>query len=285
MPSWVKFSLMSFGFVSLGLTVAIWFGSARWNRKTTQFIDKLIHQPTGRRPTNISFKGFEQLPKPVAKYFRRTLKEGQPLIGSARMFQTGEFNTLGTADGWRPFEATQHISAQTPGFVWDASIRLSALLKVRVRDSYVAGRGQMQGKILALLSVVDEQDKPELNAGALHRYLAEAVWCPTALLPGEGVKWTAIDDSRALATLTDSGITVSLEFHFNELGEITGVFTSERYREVKGSYELTPWAGHFRNYEERDGIQIPLEGEVGWQLPMGNLPYWKGRIEQIKYTY
>src|ERR687884_130269 len=105
-------------------------------------------------------------------------------------------------------------------------------MKVRVRDAYVAGQGSMQGKVLSLVPVVNERAKAELNAGALQRYLAEAVWFPTALLPTAGVQWSAIDNRRALATLTDCGTTVSLKFHFNEAGEITGVSTSGRYREV-----------------------------------------------------
>jgi len=154
-----------------------------------------------------------------------------------------------------------------------------------VRDAYVAGQGSMQAKILSLVTVVDEREKAELNAGALQRYLAEAVWFPTALLPSEEVKWRAIDNSRALATLTDSGTTVSLEFHFNDVGEIKGVFTPGRYREVNGKYESAPWAGHFRNYKERDGMRIPVEGDVEWQLPGRSFPYWKGRIVEVEYDF
>jgi hypothetical protein len=158
-------------------------------------------------------------------------------------------------------------------------------MKVRVRDAYIAGHGSMQGKMLSLVPVVDEQGKEELNAGALQRYLAEAVWLPTALLPSKSLKWSAIDNSRALATLTDSGKTVSLEFRFNPVGEITDVSTPGRYREVNGQYELTPWAGHFRHYEERGGMRIPIEGEVEWQLPSGNFSYWKGRIVEVEFDF
>jgi hypothetical protein len=143
----------------------------------------------------------------------------------------------------------------------------------------------MQAKVLSLVPVVDERGKAELNAGALQRFLAEAVWFPTALLPGAGVQWRAIDNSRALATLTDSGTTVSLEFRFNDAGEITSVFTPGRYRSVNGKYELAPWEAHLRSYEERDGVRIPVEGDVEWQLRDGSFPYWKGRIVQAKYDF
>lgn len=68
----------------------------------------------------------------------------------------------------------------------------------------------MQAKVAAAITMMDQHDRVGLSRGALQRYLAEAVWFPTALLPREGLKWTAVDDSTALATLTDSGITVSL---------------------------------------------------------------------------
>jgi hypothetical protein len=41
---------------------------------------------------------------------------------------------------------------------------------------------------------------------------------------------------------------------------------------------MTPWAGRFRQYERRDGMLIPVEGEVEWRLPEGPQVYWKGRV-------
>ncbi|MBI3995852.1 MAG: hypothetical protein HY349_07740 [Nitrospirae bacterium] len=285
MGLWVKLILGGLGLVGAGLGLAIGFGSARWNGKTAQFVDKLTQATPRKEARRVTFSDFEQLPSPVANYFRWALKEGQPMIRSVRIVQAGEFRTRKADDGWNPFEATQYFSAQPPGFVWDAGIRMAPLMKVRVRDAYVAGQGTMQAKILSLVSVVDEQGKAELNAGALQRYLAEAVWFPTALLPSESVKWSPIDNSRALATLTDSGTRVSMEFHFSDVGEIIGVFTPGRYREVDGKYELTPWEGHFRHYEEREGMRIPVEGDVEWRLQDGSFPYWKGRIVKVIYDF
>jgi hypothetical protein len=59
----------------------------------------------------------------------------------------------------------------------------------------------------------------EMNSGSLHRYLAEAVWYPSALLPGPRQQWTPVDATRALATLTNDRTSVSLEFRFAESGD------------------------------------------------------------------
>ncbi len=164
-------------------------------------------------------------------------------------------------------------------------MQINPLMNVRVRDAYLDGKGMMHGEILSLFSVVDAHDDARLDAGALQRYLAEAVWLPTALLPSENLRWSAIDDRRALATLTAAGTTVSLEFSFSESGEVTGISAPVRYREVNGRYEPTPWAGRFWNYEERSGMMIPVEGEVEWQMPEGAEPYWRGRIVDASYDF
>ena len=141
----------------------------------------------------------------------------------------------------------------------------------------------MQAKILSLFTVVDAGPSPEMNEGELLRYLAESVWFPTSLLPGEGVEWNSIDGQSARASLTHNGNSVSLVFSFNERNEVERVFAEKRYREIDGAFEPTPWTGCFTNYEERNGMLIPLDGEVAWNLPDGDLSYWRGRIETIEY--
>lgn len=85
--------------------------------------------------------------------------------------------------------------------------------------------------------------------------------------------------------MTDSGITVSLEFHFNDAGEVAGIYTPGRWGRFDGEYALIPWEGYFRHYEERESMQVPVEGEVGWHLPGGWLSVWKGRIVDVKYDF
>lgn len=140
----------------------------------------------------------------------------------------------------------------------------------------------MLGKVGALVPVVDQQGSPELAAGALHRYLAESAWLPTSLLPREGLVWEAVDDSTARVTLTDSGVTASLDVHFAASGGIERV-EAERFRDVDGVGVLTPFVGHFRDYVAVEGMQIPREGQVEWILPEGRFSYWRGRVERIEY--
>jgi hypothetical protein len=130
-----------------------------------------------------------------------------------------------------------------------------------VRDSYMRGQGSMYGSIATLMPVVDQSATPEMALGALHRYLAEAVWLPTALLPGDGMSWSSIDDQTARATLTDGDNTVSADFHFGSSGEVLAI-SAERYRDVNGTHVLTPWVVRLRDYQRVRGVMVPLSGEV-----------------------
>jgi hypothetical protein len=117
-----------------------------------------------------------------------------------------------------------------------------------------------------------------MTSGSLHRYLAEAVWYPSALLPGPKIQWAAIDATRALATLTDHGVSVSLEFRFAETGEVTGIYTPARWGKFTGGYRQAPWEGHFHEYSERNGVLVPCAGDVGWYVDNRWQAVWKGRI-------
>lgn len=158
---------------------------------------------------------------------------------------------------------------------------MAPILSIRVRDSYLEGMAEMRGKLASVLPVVDQQGQPGLASGALHRYLAEAVWFPVALLPRPDLQWEAVDATTARAVLTDSGITVRLEFRFGNEGQIIGAYAAERYRDVKGEQVLTPWSCRYERYERMNGMMVPREGEVEWILPEGKLSYWRGHVDRI----
>jgi len=45
-----------------------------------------------------------------------------------------------------------------------------------------------------------------------------------------------------------------------------------------GGYEQRPWEGHFRNYQSRDGIRVPLEADVGWYMGNDWRAVWRGTV-------
>ena len=282
----LKIALISLAIVIVLFALAGRIGSWLWNKATVRTVADLHRSMTPGGAAQV-FTGEELagLPAPVARYLSHVLREGQPFIRSARIVQEGELRLQRAAIRSSPVTAEQEFTVPPPGFVWDARVRMLPILSARIRDTYLAGRPSMRGKLFGLISIVNASGTTELAQGALQRYLSEMVWFPTALLPGRGVTWTAIDDRRALATLTDSGTSVSLEFRFNDRDEVAEVFTSGRWREVEGQYLLTAWGGRHSNYEEREGVRIPTEFAVVWHLKEGDFEWLRGRITAVSYQF
>jgi hypothetical protein len=90
---------------------------------------------------------------------------------------------------------------------------------------------------------------------------------------------------QASATITDGGNEVKLVIRFDEQGLISTIHSDGRYWEEKGVQVTTPWQGRFWNYQRRNGMLVPLEGEVAWLFPEGPKPYWRGHIQRIEYAF
>jgi hypothetical protein len=197
----------------------------------------------------------------------------------------GQFNLSDAAERWKPFRSQQQVTTEPPGFVWDASVRLLPGLAVRVHDAYVAGEGILYAALLGLFPVMSLRGRHEIAAGQLMRFLAEAAWYPTALLPSQTVDWTAVDSRSARVTLRDGAVAVSMRFRFNEEDLIEEVQADARGRTVGKQVTPTPWRGRLWNYQQHAGMLVPLEGEVAWLLPEGAKPYWRGRITKLEYQF
>ncbi len=273
-------------FASVALVVvALVYGAVRWRSATAVLHARLdsARRPVGKH--HYRADDVINLPPPVQRFFRAVLTDGQRMVSAARVEHSGTFNMGESGEQWKPFTSDQRVVAQRPGFVWDARIAMLPGLTVRVHDAYVAGEGILHASLLGLLSMADLRGTPEMAEGELYRFLAEAAWYPTALLPGQGVLWAAVSDSSARATLTDGGVAVSMLFHFNADGLIESVRAESRGRTVAGAVVPTPWEGRWTNYEQRDGMRLPMQGEVSWILPTGPKPYWRGRITGVNYEW
>lgn len=273
-------------FFLVGLMLALRFhGPSRHAQRTAELRAQL---EAARRPIKtrrIDFSELAGLPLPVQRYFRAALKDGQDVVAAARIQHRGTFNMGDGRERWKPFSSEQRVVTQRPGFDWSARIAMLPGVPVYVHDAYVAGHGVLHASVLGLFTVADIRGDGAIAEGELMRFLAEAAWYPTALLPSQGVRWEPVDDCSARATLADGASGVSLLFTFNEQGLIDTVSASARGRTVGGTIVPTPWQGRFWNYAERSGMLVPLSGEVAWVLPQDPAPYWRGEVQQLEYEF
>jgi hypothetical protein len=261
------------------------FGSRQQQRASAQFVDALSRASYGSNDTRSIAISLTDLPRPVKGYFEHVLSSNPRMIRLARFKELGTLRTDMNGTRWFSFEARQIVAPLVTGFAWNADVRLAPLVHLRIYDALLKGLGSSRVAFLSAFTVARAGGNLEMNSGALHRYLAEAVWYPTALLPSANLKWTPIDDRKALATLTANGETVSLEFRFNERDEIIGIYTPARWGSFDGGFKQVAWEGHFSNYHTRDGMIVPAEGEVGWYSTGQWLPVWRGTVTDASYDF
>ncbi len=268
------------------LAIVTMYGSDRWWAETNKLRVKLTNGQQAIQTKVYDQKEIEGLPEPVQRFFKAVIKDRQAIVTKVELSQHGQFHMNETENKWHKFTATQIVTTQRLGFDWDAKIQMIPFVKVFVHDTYLLGEGDLKASLLGLFTVAKMHNTPELNQGELLRFFAEAVWYPTALLPSQGVVWEAIDQHSSRATLTDSKTTASVVFQFDAEGLITSMRAEARcYRVVGDKLMFMPWVGNFREYEVHNGMQIPLEGEVGWEHPEGIKLYFKGKITKISYEF
>ncbi len=262
------------------------FGAVRWRLRTRELRAGLFAASGGENaPRIFDPREIETLPEPVRRYFHAALRPGQPVVDSARIATEGEFLLDDSRMRWAPFTADQLFRARPPGFDWDARIRVAPGTAIFVRDAYRDGVGTLRAEVLGLVTVAEQAPSRELARGELLRWLAEAPWFPTALLPSQGVRWEAVGEGRARATIEDRGVSASLEFRFGSDGLVSSVFAPDRPRTVGGAIAATPWEGMWTASSPRNGMRVPSAGEVAWLLPEGRVPYWRGRVKAVVYAF
>jgi hypothetical protein len=176
---------------------AVAYGAHRWAQETESLHLRLdaVRQPV--RPATVDFHELDGLPVPVQRYFRAVLKAGRPMLAGARIRHRGKFNMGEKGDEWKRFSSDEKVVTRRPGFDWDGRIGLLPGVTVRVHDAYAAGQGSLHAAVFGLVTVADLHGTPALSEGELMRFVAEAAWYPTALLPSQGARWQAVDAGSA----------------------------------------------------------------------------------------
>jgi len=282
---WWKIGLAAVVGLAVVTAAAIVLGATRWESSTRDLHARLAAAQVPTAPATYDPRELEGLPAPVRRYFRTVLQEGQPLVVAASLAHEGTFNMGEGAERWIGFTSTQRVVTRRPGFVWDARMAMMPGVPVRVHDAYVAGEGILHATLFGLVPLVNLRGTPEVAEGELMRYLAEAPWYPTALLPSQGVRWDGVDDTSAQATLTDGPVALTMLFRFDRDGLIGAARAAARGRTVGKAVIPTPWEGRWTRYDVRDGMRVPTDGEVAWILPEGPWPYWRGRITSLAYEF
>jgi len=284
---WIGLPLLVLVVTVVGLSA---YGRRHWRERVRSLSSRLEAarvEDGALTPSQMRYDARELngLPAPVQRYFRAVLKDGQPVITAATVNMAGSFNLSPTAQQWRPFTSQQCVVTRRPGFLWDARISMLPGVAVHVVDSYIAGEGLLRAAIQGVFTVADTHGDSELGRGEFMRFFAEAPWYPTALLPSQGVRWEAVNDTCANATMVDGPITLTLLFRFSDTGLMESFRAEARGAGAGKKVVMLPWEGLWSNYQVKDGITVPFTGEVAWMRPEGRQSYFVGTVTSLAYEF
>ena len=183
---------------------------------------------------------------------------------------------------WFPIRGEQHFTADPPGFIWWGRVRIFPGLWIDARDRSVNGVGSMFVTAESTFTIADSHG-PQLDQGALMRLLAEMPWLPTAFLDDRHVRWSAIDDHRASATLRMNGLAVTAAFEFGA-DDLPATFSGDRFFDAgDGKAVLTPFVGRFRDYRAVDGVLAPHRVVAAWIVDGTPKEYVRFDVERLEF--
>lgn len=216
------------------------------------------------------------LPVPVRRSLRRSGVVGAEVPTSVTLHQRGE---ILLRDRWSPFVAHQSYSVDPPGFRWRATVRRARLPFAIAEDTLDDGKGRMHVRLFGMVSVVDATG-PEMDQGALMRWLNETMWFPHAW--ATLLSWEPIDDASATGSITVGGVTAAAAFHFDPTGRFVD-FHADRYRATDSGFELTPWRTPITAHGSFGGLEVPSAGHAIWKVDDRAEEYIRLQITRIHY--
>ena len=275
----IKIVLIIFGVIIILIASAITIGNFTFNKKVKDEVEELFKKSKETKTEVVTEEDIKSLPEPVQRYLRYTQMIGKEKIKTVRLKQGGYFR-MKENQKWMPINAEQYFNVDSVEFIWVAKAKFAPLLSIHAKDEFIDGKGNLV-VILGLIKVVDAKGY-KVDHGEILRFLAECIWFPSAFL-NEYIKWDAIDNNSAKATISYKRVSASAIFHFNEKGEVTKI-TAKRYREVDSKFVLEDWEGQIMEYKMFNGIIVPSKVNIIWKLRTGDFCYDKIELVDIEYN-
>ena len=213
----------------------------------------------------------EDLPAPVARFYRVAAGERLPVIDSAVISMRGTLRF-----GSLTFPARlrfTHDAGQGYRHYIEATIFGLPLLKVNER--YLDGRARME------LPVGVVENEPKVDMAANLGLWGESIWLSPLFVTDRRVRWEAIDETTARLVVPfeegEDGFTVAFD---PETGFIDWM-EAMRYREADDE-EKIPWHLEVQAWKAYHGLLVPGRASVTWADE--GTPWLVLEVEDVVYN-
>ena len=229
-----------------------------------------------------TFSQIDNQPVLLKNFFTAVIKDSSKAPNFITLSQSGEMKTEEKSN-WLKVKAREVFTTSTPELLWDGEIGNSKFFWVEIIDSYLKHKGKSLVKINSSLTIGDSKGI-EIDKSNLFKYLSEAVFFPTSLLPNPNLHWHILDTNSAEIKFTDSNTSVVAKFFFNKNGTINKIETLDKFLSKNSSFKESLFTVYFYKYRwVNNAFFIPTYFEVEWNLEKGKMKFGKFKIDNIKY--
>lgn len=244
-------------------------------------IEFFLENKSKKKIISFNSDDFSKLPFVVKKYLRKSIKNENSSPQYCQYRITGKIKTDQNSE-WLNVTSQNYYSATTSDFIKTTETQNSFALWTVTVNRYLNNKASTNSKLLSSIPTYNFSGN-KLSRSYLVLYLLESVFCPTVLLPNMNVHWSAIDNTKALATIWDDNIKGTAIFHFNKNGEVIKVVTNDRYMPGAIDYNRETFTIYFANYKNVDNFNIPTYFEYQWNLASGDFTFGRFQISEITY--
>jgi hypothetical protein len=229
--------------------------------------------------TLVSESDLDLLPEPARRYLRFMRVIGKRRTWSFRLHWGGTFRRH-PDDHFARCEAWQYNSSLEIARIFHMRLRYAGVLPLLVRDTYVSGRGRMQGRLLDTFNVVDVADH-KIAAGELVTYLNDALMFAPSMLLGPEVTWSKDTHDSFEITISDHDRTVGAVVLVDERGAMVNFSTTDRYGEdpnAQGSMVQARWSTPIAGWDLSAERPIPTHASALWHFASGDFEYARFQV-------
>jgi len=195
---------------------------------------------------------------------------------AVRLTQTGRIRRSLSAEAWMTFTAVQTISALECSFDWQAQTGPFGV--VTACDAIKDGKPRFDIMAFGLIPIARATPSAALLRGELMRYLAELPMAPDAMLRNRALSWRD-DGPDAIGVSAGAGDgRAEVRLLLGTDGRVKGAFAPDRPRSANKDFLPTPWHCQFSDYRPQNGLWLPFQGEVAWEIDGKRIAYWRGQV-------
>ena len=243
----------------------------------------LATQPVS--PKKFSPEMVADLPDPARRFFEFAIRPGTLLTNVAEIDMSGEFS-LGTKEtpNYMAMQARQ-LLAGLEGFLWRVRVG-SGLMRFAGSDAAGPERSWSRFWLLGLVPVARAGGNDDHARSAFGRYVAEAVfWTPAALLPRDGIRWEAVDESMARVRVVHGGRSQSVDVTIGDEGQPTKI-VFPRWSDANADkvFRFQPFGGYMSEFRDFEGFRLPTRIEAGNLFGTPDyFPFFLATVQSIRF--